>query len=453
MTTGSLQIAAIERRQDCQPRAAFDEATMLEYAEAMKAGDDFPPVKVVRAGDSFYLVDGFHRVAAAETAGLDRIRADVVEGTLRDAILLSRQVNATHGLRRTNEDKRRAVATLLEDPEWSQWSDREIARRCKVSHPLVATVRAELANTGKSSSVRTYTDRFGNTTTMDTSNIGQAEEEPTKDVDYKWPDELMNWQRENVKVMLGREEEDAVWRFHLGQADLLLLKTAQKIEHAGKQRRWVLNALFNEIASRIATAPAEELEPNEESERADPEPKPEPEPRQERKPSAWAPPLTPTAGPPDKGEDVDVSREPQFDDPDYDPGAAAERVLQIADVLAPRMFDVNTRVLVEVATGLARYILKLRDGEPEEEAKEPEPEPEPEPEQETQKVEEKPEPAPTQDPEAGSPPPFDVGTHVTWGGGLYGQIVNWAANGRIAYIAMQNGTQVKLPAFMLQAAG
>jgi hypothetical protein len=44
-------------------------------------------------------------------------------------------------VRRTNEDKRRAVATLLNDPEWSQWSDREISRRCGVSDRMVNSLR------------------------------------------------------------------------------------------------------------------------------------------------------------------------------------------------------------------------------------------------------------------------------------------------------------------------
>ena len=39
------------------------------------------------------------------------------KGTQRDAILWSISANATHGLRRTNEDKRRAVTRLLQDPE------------------------------------------------------------------------------------------------------------------------------------------------------------------------------------------------------------------------------------------------------------------------------------------------------------------------------------------------
>ena len=37
-----------------------------------------------------------------------------------------------------NADKRRAVVALLEDPEWSAWSDREIARRSGSHHKLEA---------------------------------------------------------------------------------------------------------------------------------------------------------------------------------------------------------------------------------------------------------------------------------------------------------------------------
>jgi hypothetical protein len=52
--------------------------------------------------------------------------------------------NATHGLRRTNADKRRAALTLLQDEEWQRWSNREIARQCGVTHTFVAKLRREL---------------------------------------------------------------------------------------------------------------------------------------------------------------------------------------------------------------------------------------------------------------------------------------------------------------------
>ena len=99
--------------------------------------------------------------------------------SLRDAILHSAGANATHGLRRANADKRRAVAILLEDPLVSvdphtglPWSDREVARRCSVDHKFVAKIRAPL--TGDiPSEVRAYPDRYGNVTQMRTGAIGR----------------------------------------------------------------------------------------------------------------------------------------------------------------------------------------------------------------------------------------------------------------------------------------
>ena len=108
------------------------------------------------------------------------------QGGLRDAILHSVGSNATHGLRRTNADKRRAVSILLQDElvavdpaTGSRWSDREVARRCSVGAPLVATVRSELTVTSYSEpTTRAYRDRHGNVTQMDTARIGRRTAEP-----------------------------------------------------------------------------------------------------------------------------------------------------------------------------------------------------------------------------------------------------------------------------------
>ena len=55
--------------------------------------------------------------------GLAKISADVREGSRRDAILYAVGANASHGLKRTNRDKRNAVMVLLKDPEWSDRAD------------------------------------------------------------------------------------------------------------------------------------------------------------------------------------------------------------------------------------------------------------------------------------------------------------------------------------------
>jgi hypothetical protein len=67
----------------------------------------------------------------------------VRKGTRRDAILYAVGANEGHGLRRTPADKRKAVLTLLEDPEWSKWSNYQIAEACKVTPPFVLRLRRE----------------------------------------------------------------------------------------------------------------------------------------------------------------------------------------------------------------------------------------------------------------------------------------------------------------------
>jgi hypothetical protein len=128
-----------------QPRCQLDLAIVDDYAAALRAGAHFPPVEVFFDSTDYWVADGFHRIEAARQAGLDAIDALVHEGTRRDAILFSAGANAQHGLRRTNPDKRHVVVKLLQDPEWSQWSDREIGRRCGVDDKTVAKYRAELS--------------------------------------------------------------------------------------------------------------------------------------------------------------------------------------------------------------------------------------------------------------------------------------------------------------------
>jgi hypothetical protein len=140
----SVNIKAIRIDGGTQSRERLDQVVVSEYAELFKEGVEFPPISVVHDGSEYYLADGFHRLLAAQHAGKASINCDVITGTLRDAVLYSLSANHNHGLRRTIEDKRKAVMTMLEDIEWSEWSDREIARQCHVSHPFVTKMRASM---------------------------------------------------------------------------------------------------------------------------------------------------------------------------------------------------------------------------------------------------------------------------------------------------------------------
>src|SRR5437879_4495602 len=138
-----LNIDTVTISKDLQQRTSMDEDILQEYTEVWKTWPSpstpppFPPVHVVSDGKSYWLYDGYYRIESAKRAGKLKIEAQVTPGDRRLAILLSCGANATHGLRRTNEDKRRAVGRLLADKEWRQWSDHEIAKRCGVSQPFV----------------------------------------------------------------------------------------------------------------------------------------------------------------------------------------------------------------------------------------------------------------------------------------------------------------------------
>jgi hypothetical protein len=137
-----------------------------EYARAMLQGATFPAIITFYDGDAYHVSDGFHRVAAARQAKLGEILAEVRDGSARDAILAEAGANATHGIRRTNADKRHAIERLLADPEWGRWSDREIARACHADHKTVARVRREITGEIPGERTVTYRDRHGNLSQM-----------------------------------------------------------------------------------------------------------------------------------------------------------------------------------------------------------------------------------------------------------------------------------------------
>jgi hypothetical protein len=123
-------------------------------------------------GQDYWLADGFHRVQAAMQIGRKRLDADIRPGAQRDAVLHSVGANAEHGLRRTRQDKHRAVLILLRDKEWSHWSDRKIAKACSVNPHLVAQLRQSICENAQMRKRRTV-ERNGTTYTMDTSEIGK----------------------------------------------------------------------------------------------------------------------------------------------------------------------------------------------------------------------------------------------------------------------------------------
>jgi hypothetical protein len=141
----SIELGKIRLDGGTQPRKNIIEEAVQNYTELLLEGVKMPPVTVFFDGKHYWLADGFHRYHAHKRAGFETIACDEKTGTKRAAFIFSLGANATHGMPRTNEEKRGTVITALNDPEICEMSDREIAKICNVSHMTIGRIRKELA--------------------------------------------------------------------------------------------------------------------------------------------------------------------------------------------------------------------------------------------------------------------------------------------------------------------
>ena len=78
------------------PECLFDE-TVWKYSRDFEEGRTVPPVEVYSDGQTYWLFDGFHRVAAAASLGIEAIGANITVGTYED--MQARWPNAANGSR------------------------------------------------------------------------------------------------------------------------------------------------------------------------------------------------------------------------------------------------------------------------------------------------------------------------------------------------------------------
>lgn len=101
------------------------------------APGEFPPIVVHRA--TMRVVDGLHRVRAAELRKQEFITARMFEGDEAEAFVLAVQANLTGGLPLSVADRKAAAARII--ASHPQWSDRLTASVTGLSAKTVAEVR------------------------------------------------------------------------------------------------------------------------------------------------------------------------------------------------------------------------------------------------------------------------------------------------------------------------
>lgn len=137
----AIPLSKITLDKGLQPRLDITQEAVVEYAEAMQNGETMPPCLVVWDSNTYWLCDGFHRIAAAKTLKFKTIECEIINGTRIDAMWLAAAANLKHGVRRTNADKRRAVQmAIICKPEGSL---RDIAIHCAVTHEFVRNIKQQ----------------------------------------------------------------------------------------------------------------------------------------------------------------------------------------------------------------------------------------------------------------------------------------------------------------------
>lgn len=130
-----VNIDCLEMHKQTQSRQAINPKLIVEYVEAMKQENDFPPIEIVSDGTTAWVVDGWHRLLAAQQMKFDVVRANVTIGNMNDAVWAAASANRLHGQRRSNSDKARAVMLALDAKPDS--TIKEVSIHCGVSGEMV----------------------------------------------------------------------------------------------------------------------------------------------------------------------------------------------------------------------------------------------------------------------------------------------------------------------------
>ena len=233
-----------------QGRSVIDQQTVYGYLEAMKEGDEFPPLDTVFDGATHWLVDGFHRYHSYKLLGIKEVSITYTPGTLEEAQVASFGVNGKHGKPRTNEDKQRIVESALIHPLTMNKTNYEIAKICGVSQPFVAAVRDPVKKQKQVDQRKKTAAKSQEPSDVNTNPISIAEPAPTAEgsspsgIDAGWaPDE--DELRANELAL--QADQDAMYKLLESDEPLATAhEEIKRLNHLNGQLEVRLHGLMNE---------------------------------------------------------------------------------------------------------------------------------------------------------------------------------------------------------------
>ncbi|MDX3638418.1 ParB/RepB/Spo0J family partition protein [Streptomyces sp. MB09-02B] len=136
----SLRLTDVTMGLSVSPRS---QGVDLEHAQGLaESGTKAPPILVHRP--TMQVIDGRHRLRAAELRGDEYVEARFFEGSEADAFVLAVRLNAEHGLPLQRSDRMAAAQRIM--CSHPQWSDRRIAHASALSARTIAALRRSMDN-------------------------------------------------------------------------------------------------------------------------------------------------------------------------------------------------------------------------------------------------------------------------------------------------------------------
>lgn len=137
-----LSIDAIVVDDAFQSRIATDPEHVLVFDEMIRNGMEIHPVVVFWTGERYILADGFHRYHAhKKRLGVRSIRAEIKQGSERDAMIYSAGANRLSIKSPSHADRKKAAFMLFADPDWWAKTNAEIGAHVGTAKSNITTYR------------------------------------------------------------------------------------------------------------------------------------------------------------------------------------------------------------------------------------------------------------------------------------------------------------------------
>ncbi|GAA3199797.1 ParB N-terminal domain-containing protein [Dactylosporangium siamense] len=145
------------------PRHAGEDLQHMRMLARIDA--ELPAIIVHRS--TMRVIDGMHRLGAAQLRGEQMVRVRFFDGTEQEAFVLAVRTNIAHGLPLSYDDRTRAAERVIDSHPG--WSDRAIAAAVGLGARTVGNMRRRLLRERNIGDVRVRTGRDGRVRPVNTS--------------------------------------------------------------------------------------------------------------------------------------------------------------------------------------------------------------------------------------------------------------------------------------------